>query len=71
MVLINAHAPTEDKDEEEKELFYATLEDTFNLSKGDIRLVLDDFNAKIGREECYKSTIGIAYMSTQMIMVSN
>jgi len=53
----NAHAPTEDKDEEEKELFYATLEDTFNLSKGDIRLILGDFNAKIGRVECYKSII--------------
>jgi len=58
MVLINAHAPTEDKNEEEKELFYATLEDTFSMSKGDIKLVLGDFNAKIGREECHKSTIG-------------
>jgi len=36
MVLINTHTPKEDKDEEEKELFYATLEDTFNLSKGEI-----------------------------------
>jgi len=58
MVLINAHAPTEDKNEEEKERFYATLADTFSMSKSDIKLVLGDFNAKIGREECYKSTIG-------------
>lgn len=42
----------------EKELFYATLEDTFNLLKGDIRLVLGDFNVKIGCEKCYKSIIG-------------
>jgi len=33
MVLINVHAPTEDKEEEEKEMFYAALEDTFNLSR--------------------------------------
>lgn len=58
MVIINVHAPTKDKEEEEKDMFYAALEDTFNQSKGDIRLVLGDFNAKIGREEVYRSTIG-------------
>lgn len=34
MVLINVHTPTEDKDEIEKELVYATLEDVFNTSEG-------------------------------------
>jgi len=58
MVLINAHAPTEDKDEEKKELFYAALEDAFDLSKGNVRLVLNDISAKIGHEECYKATVG-------------
>lgn len=57
MVIINVHAPTEDKEEEEKEVLYAALEDTFNQSKRDIRLVLGDFNAKIGREGVYRSTI--------------
>lgn len=33
MVLINAQAPTGNKDGKEKELFYATLEDTFNLTQ--------------------------------------
>lgn len=46
----NAHAPTVDEDEMEKELFYATLENTFNVSKVDIRLILGKFNTKIGRE---------------------
>ncbi|XP_008179988.1 craniofacial development protein 2-like [Acyrthosiphon pisum] len=58
MVIINVHAPTDDMEEEEKEMFYAALEDTFNQSIEDIRLVLGDFNAKIGREEVYRSTIG-------------
>jgi len=34
LVLTNVHAHTEDKDEIEKELFYATLEDVFNTSVG-------------------------------------
>jgi len=46
MVIIYVHAPTKDKEEEEKEMFYAALEDTFNQSKGDIRLVLGDLNRR-------------------------
>jgi len=41
-------------DKEEKEMSYTTLEDTVNLSKGDVRLALNDPNAKIERKECYK-----------------
>jgi len=59
LVLINVHAPTEDKDEIEKELFYATLEDVFNTSVGQVRLILGDFNAKIVREPIYRNIIGI------------
>jgi len=58
LVLINVHTSTEDKDEIEKELFYATLEDVFNTSVGQVRLILEDFNAKIGREPCYRNTVG-------------
>lgn len=57
MVLINAHAQTEEKDEEEKELFYTALEDAVDLSKGNIRLVLGDFKTKVGHEEYYKATV--------------
>jgi len=59
LVLINVHAPTEDKDEIEKELFYATLEDVFNTSVGQVRLILGNFNAKIGKEQFHRSTVGI------------
>jgi len=47
----NRKFPTEDKYEIEKELFYATVEDVFNTSEGQIRLILGNFNAKIGKEQ--------------------
>jgi exonuclease III len=50
--IINAHAPTEDKDDEEKDKFYLELERVYSqCSKHDIKMVLGDFNAKVGKEE--------------------
>jgi len=57
IVLINVHAPTDEKDEEEKELFYTILKDVYESVKGNIILVLGDFNTKIGRESYYRSII--------------
>lgn len=53
------HAPNGDKDEMEKLLSYATLEDVFNPSEGKDKLLLGEFNAKIGRKQCYRNTVGI------------
>lgn len=58
IVLINVHEPTDEKDEEEKELFYAILENVYKSVKGNIILVLGEFNAKIGRERYYRAIIG-------------
>jgi len=50
--IINVHAPTEDKDDEEKDKFYLELETIYSrCPKHDIKMVLGDFNAKVGREE--------------------
>lgn len=50
---------TEDKGIEEKSEYYKRVENLFGkLSKSDLKLIIDDFNAKIGREEMYKSVIG-------------
>lgn len=57
MVFINVHAPTEEKDEEEKEYFYIILANVFDSSEGSLRIVLGDFNAKLGREIEYRSCI--------------
>ena len=58
IVLINAHAPTKEKDDEEKEEFYSTLEDVMDTSVGDVKIVLGDFNAKIGKEALYRAVAG-------------
>lgn len=58
IVIINVHAPTEDKEDCEKEEFYTTLEDVYNGSAGSIKIVVGDLNAKVGRELEYRATPG-------------
>lgn len=57
--LINVHAPTEEKSEEEKEEFYELLENIYQrLPESDMKIILGDMNAKVGTEEYYKPAIG-------------
>jgi len=54
---ITLHAPSEDKSDEEKEEFYSLLESTLEgIPRHCIIILLGDFNAKIGKEECFKTT---------------
>jgi len=56
---INAHAPTNEKTEEIKEEFYSLLQHNTNqLARSDIKIILGDFNAKVGKESIYKPTTG-------------
>ena len=53
------HAPTNEKTEETKEEFYNLLEQTISqIASSDIQIVLEDFNAKVGKENVYKPAIG-------------
>ncbi|XP_055856006.1 uncharacterized protein LOC129919181 [Episyrphus balteatus] len=57
--LICAHAPTEEKDDTTKANFYELLEKTYEqIPSYDIKIVLGDFNAKLGREDIFGSTVG-------------
>lgn len=59
ITIINVHAPTEDKDDDRKDEFYEILERTYNsCPKHDIKIIIGDANAKVGREEIYRKHIG-------------
>jgi exonuclease III len=57
--LINIHAPTNDSEEEAKDHFYEQLERAYAACPShDVKLVMGDANAKVGRETVHQPTIG-------------
>jgi hypothetical protein len=58
-IVLNVHAPTEDKTDELKISFSKELERVYDkFLKYNMKILLRDFNAKVGREDIFKSTIG-------------
>lgn len=57
--IINCHAPTEEKDGEEKEAFYEEMGNIYDrIPRQDVKIVMGDCNAKVGRERYYQPIIG-------------
>jgi hypothetical protein len=53
------HAPTEDKDDDIKDNFYEELEQVFDqFPRYHMKMLLGDFNAKVGKEDIFKPIIG-------------
>jgi hypothetical protein len=58
IIVLNVHAITEDKTDV-KDSFYEEFEHAFDkFSKYHTNSLLGDFNAKVGRKEIFKLTIG-------------
>lgn len=57
--LICAHAPTEVAEEEAKDNFYTKLDAAYQKCPGhDVKIILGDFNAKLGKESIFRPAIG-------------
>jgi hypothetical protein len=70
--LIDIHAPTNDSEEEANDQFYEQLERAYAACPShDVKLVLEDANAKVDRETVHQPTIGTACMRVQMKMASD
>jgi hypothetical protein len=59
ITVLNIHAPTEDKINDLKVSFYEELECVVSQScKYDMKILLGNFSAGIGREDSFKLTVG-------------
>ena len=56
---MNVRAPNEEKSDDPKDSFYEELEKAFHhYRKSNIKILLGDFNSKVGRQNIFKPTIG-------------
>jgi exonuclease III len=59
IIVLNGHAPTDDKIDYIKDRFCEELEQFFyKFPKYHTKILLGDFNAKVGKEDIFKPTIG-------------
>ena len=59
VIVVNVHAPSDEKSDEPKDSFYEELEQVFDhFPKYHMKILIGDFNAKVGRENIFKPTIG-------------
>jgi hypothetical protein len=58
IIVLKAHAPTEDKIDHMKDCFYDELEREFDtFPKYHMKILLRDLNAKVGKEDIFISAI--------------
>ena len=58
IIVLNAHAPSEEKSDDSKDDFNEELQRVFDhFRKCHIKILLGNFNAKLAREDVFKPTI--------------
>jgi hypothetical protein len=59
IIVLNVHAPCEDKSDDVKDSFYEEQGRVFDpFPRYDMKILLGDFNVKVGWEDIFKPTIG-------------
>jgi hypothetical protein len=59
IIVLNVHAQTEGKDDDIKDSYYEELEQVFDqFPRYHMKILVGDFNAKLGREDIFKPIIG-------------
>ena len=59
IIVLNVHAPSEDKSDHSKDSFYEELEQVFDhFPRYHTKILLGDFNINVGRENIFNPTIG-------------
>jgi exonuclease III len=60
IIILNLHAPSEEKRDDSKDSFYDELEQVlfYHFPKYHTKILLGDFNEKVWRENILKPTIG-------------
>jgi len=59
ILVLNVHAPSEEKSDDSKDCFYVELEQvSYNFSKYHMKILLGNFNAKVEGENIFKPAIG-------------
>ena len=57
--IFSAHAPMEEKDDDEKDNCYEYLDQIYEeCPKRDVKIIIGDLNTQIGQEETYSPFIG-------------
>jgi exonuclease III len=68
IVVLNVHTTTEDKVDDVKDSFYEELERVLDkFPKYHMKILLGDFNAKVGREDFLNRQLGIK-VYTKLVM---
>jgi hypothetical protein len=58
IIVLNAHTPSEEKSDDSKDSFDKEDQVSHHIPKYKMKILLGDFNAKLGREDIFKLIIG-------------